>query len=182
MKRLNLFSFAIAGVLFLAASGAVQATDLSIKAFYGKFQGGGVAENDDSVYFGVTARDFDVSIQPTDKGFSVTWTSVIRGGGTPGKPETRRKSSMRTFMNTARPGVWQAIESKDPVAGGELCWARIKDNTLSVFLMVVGDNGAYQLQQYDRTLLATGMEMTFTRLRDGDKIRRVKGRLVKVAR
>lgn len=182
MKRLNLFGFAVVGILVLVASGAVQAADLSIKAFYGKFQGGGIAENDDSIYFGVTARDFDVDIQPADNGFSVTWTSVIRGGGTPGKPESRRKMSMRTFRNSARPGVWQAIESKDPVTGGELCWARIKDNTLTVYLMVVGDNGGYQLQQYDRTLQATGMEMTFTRLRDGDKVRRVKGRLVKVAR
>lgn len=182
MKRVHIYSWAVAGLLFLAASGAAHAADLSIKAFYGKFQGGGVAENDDSLYFGVTARDFDVNIQPADKGFSVTWTSVIRGGGVPGKPETRRKTSMRTFRNTPRAGVWQAVESKDPVAGGELCWARIKDNTLTVYLMVVRDNGAYELQQYDRTLLPTGMEMTFTRLRDGDKVRRVKGRLVKVAR
>ena len=77
--------------------------------------------------------------------------------------------------------MWQAIKSKDPVSGGELCWARIKDNTLTVFLMVVGARGAYELQQYDRTLLPSGMEMNFTRLRDGDKVRRVKGRLVKVA-
>lgn len=182
MKRLNLFGFVIAGVLFFAASGPLQAADLSIKAFYGKFQGGGVAENDDSLFFGVTARDFDVDIQPAENGFSVTWTSVIRGGGTPGKPKSRRKTSMRTFKGTARAGVWQAIESRDPVTGGELCWARIKDNTLTVYLMVVRDDGAYELQQYDRTLRPTGMEMTFTRLRDGDKVRRVKGRLVKVAR
>lgn len=182
MKRCNFFGFAIAGILFFASAGTALAADLSIKAFYGKFQGGGVAENDDSVYFGVTARDFDVNIQPADNGFSVTWTSVIRGGGTPGKPETRRKTSMRTFKATARPGVWQAVESKDPVTGGELCWARIKDNTLTVYLMVVRDNGAYELQKYARTLLPSGMEMTFTRLRDGDKVRSVKGRLVKVAR
>ena len=51
-----------------------------------------------------------------------------------------------------------------------------------MFLMVVRDNGAYELQQCDRTRLATGMEMTCTRLHDGEKVRRVKGRLVKVAR
>jgi hypothetical protein len=68
------------------------------------------------------------------------------------------------------------------VNGGELCWARVKDNTLTVFLMVVRKDGAYELQQYDRKILPTGMEMVFTRLRDGDKVRSVKGRLVKVAR
>ena len=64
----------------ILASGGAQAADLGIKAFFGNFQGGGVAENDDSLYFGVTARDFDVDIQPTGQGFSVKWTSVIRGG------------------------------------------------------------------------------------------------------
>lgn len=182
MKRSSLFSIAISGFLFLAMAGAVSAASLNIKAFYGKFQGGGVAENDDSLYFGVTARDFDVDIQPAGQGFSVTWTSVIRGGGVPEKPQSRRKTSTRTFKASARPGIWQAVESKDPVNGGELCWARIKDNTLTVYLMVLSDDGAYELQKYARTLLPTGMEMTFTRLRDGEKVRQVKGRLVKVAR
>lgn len=182
MKRVHIFSFTVAAALFFAATGAGQAADLSIKAFFGKFQGGGVAENEDSLYFGVTARDFDVDIQPADKGFSVTWTSVIRGGGVPGQPETRRKTSMRTFSPSSRPGIWEAVESKDPVNGGELCWARITGNTLTVFLMVVRKDGAYELQQYDRTIVPTGMEMVFTRLRDGDKVRSVKGRLVKVAR
>jgi hypothetical protein len=182
MKRVRLSVLAIAGLLAMFAAGGAQAADLSIKAFYGKFQGGGVAENDDSLYFGVTARDFDVDIQPADTGFSVSWTSVIRGGGVPGKPESRRKMSMRNFKPSSRPGIWEAVKSKDPVNGSELCWARVKDNTLTVFLMVVRKDGAYELQQYDRKILPTGMEMVFTRLRDGDKVRSVKGRLVKVAR
>lgn len=182
MKRVRISVLAITGLLVMFAAGGAQAADLGIKAFFGKFQGGGVAENDDSLYFGVTARDFDVDIQPADKGFSVTWTSVIRGGGVPGKPETRRKTSMRTFKPANRPGIWEAVESKDPVNGGELCWARVKGSTLTVYLMVVRKDGAYELQQYDRKLLPTGMEMVFTRSRDGDKVRSVKGRLVKVAR
>lgn len=182
MKRVRLSVLAIAGLLAMFAAGGAQAADLSIKAFFGKFQGGGVAENDDSLYFGVTARDFDVDIQPAETGFSVSWTSVIRGGGVPGKPESRRKTSTRTFKPSSRPGIWEAVESKDPVNGGELCWARVKNNTLTVFLMVVRKDGAYELQQYDRKIVPTGMEMVFTRLRDGDKVRSVKGRLVKVAR
>ena len=66
--------------------------------------------------------------------------------------------------------------------GGELSWARITGNTLTVFLMSVRDDGAYELQQYDRKILPTGMELVFTRLRDRDTVRTVKGRLVKVGR
>ena len=53
-----------------------------------KIQGGGIAENDDSIYFGVTARDFDVTIGPAGNGFSVEWTSVIRGGDDPKQNRT----------------------------------------------------------------------------------------------
>ena len=48
--------------------------------------------------------------------------------------------------------------------------------------MVVRDDGAYEIQKYDRTIQPTGMEMNFTRTRDGEKVRQIKGRLVKVAR
>jgi len=182
MKRAGLSVLAIAGPLMIFSISAAHAADLGIKAFFGKFQGGGVAENEDSLYFGVTARDFDVDIQPTEQGFSVTWTSVIHGGGQPGRPETRRKTSTRTFKPSNRPGIWESISSKDPVNGGELSWARIRENTLTVFLMTVRDDGAYELQQYDRKILPTGMELVFTRLRDRDTVRTVKGRLVKVDR
>ena len=181
MKRLSIFSLVVAAIFFVAGGNAFAA-DLNIKAFYGKFQGGGIAENDDSIYFGVTSRDFDVTIEPAGDGFSVEWTSVIRGGGDPANPNVRRKTTKRTFQTKSKPGVWRAVESKDPVDDGELCWARLKENTLSVYLMVVRNDGAYEIQKYDRTLLPSGMEMLFTRTRDGEKVRQVKGRLVKVAR
>ena len=66
--------------------------------------------------------------------------------------------------------------------GGELSWARVIGNTLTVFLMSVRKDGAYELQQYDRKILPTGMELVFTRVRDSDTVRTVKGRLVKVGR
>jgi hypothetical protein len=183
MKHVRISALAIAGMLVIfAGGGGTQAADLGIKAFFGKFEGGGVAENTDSLYFGVTARDFDVEIQPASQGFSVTWTSVIRDGSVPGKPESRRKTSTRTFAPSTRPGIWEAAQSKDPVNGGELSWARISDNTLTVFLMSVRDDGVYELQQYDRKIVPTGMELVFTRLRDRDTVRTVKGRLVKVGR
>ena len=140
MKRLSIRGLFVALLLCCGYAPAVAA-DLNIKAFFGKFQGGGIAENDDSIYFGVTARDFDVTIAPAGSGFSVTWTSVIRGGGDPNKPNVRRKTTKRTFEPTGKRGVWKAVESKDPVADGELCWARLRENTLSVYLMVVRDDG-----------------------------------------
>lgn len=178
---LKIFTFLVFAVALTSISSA-RAADLDIKAFHGKFEGGGVAQNEDSLYFGVTARDFDVEIGPDGDGFKLTWMSVIRSGGTPGTPNARRKSSSLTFRPTDRPRVWRAATSGDPVTGGQAAWARISENTLTVYLMVVRDDGAYELQQYDRTLGARGMELVFTRLRDGEKVRTVKGLLVKVGK
>ena len=172
----------VAASLAFSAAASAQKRTLSISHFYGKFSGGGVAENEDSIYFAVTARDFDVVIGPAERGFKATWTSVIRGGGDINKPKVRKKSTTRTFVSGARPGVFNGTSSGDPLSGKEMSWARIKENALVVYLMVIDKEGAYQLQRYERKLVGTGMELTFTRLKDGEKIRTVKGRLIKTGR
>ena len=171
----------LAGVAAMAA-GPAAAADVSIRAFYGTFSGGAVAENADSVYFATTARDSDVVIRPDGEGFSVTWTSVIRGGGTPGDPDVRRKSDTRTFVPSGRPGLWRATDSGDPTKGGEMGWARIEDRSLIIYLMVIDAKGRYQIQRYERTVGGLGMDLTFSRVRDGEQVRTAKGRLVKIAK
>ena len=71
----------VAAIFFLPP--AVAAQDLPLNAFFGKFSGSGLAQDADRLYFGVTVRDLDVSIEPKDSGFFVEWTSVIRAGGDP---------------------------------------------------------------------------------------------------
>ncbi len=103
-------------------------------------------------------------------------------GGDVNKPRKRKKGTSRTFVAGTRPGMFNGTTSGDPLAGKELSWARIKENVLIVYLMVIDKDGAYQLQRYERKLVGTGMELTFTRLKDGEKIRTVKGRLIKTGR
>lgn len=65
MKHLSLRLLApIFALTLLVGTTTAKAQDLSIEAFYGHFQGSGVAENSDSLYFGVTVRDLDVRITP----------------------------------------------------------------------------------------------------------------------
>ena len=78
--------------------------------------------------------------------------------------------------------MFNGISSGDPLSGKEVSWARIKENALIIYLMVIDKKGAYQLQRYERKLVGTGMELTFTRLKDGEKVRTIKGRLIKAAR
>lgn len=176
------FTFVIALMsTILTVPISAMARDLGIDAFFGKFSGGGVAQNADSVYFSMTARDFDVEIRPIDRGFKIDWTSVIRRGGDPNNPKVKRRQSTKTLLPTGKPGVFHGTQSGDPLKGKELCWARIAGNTLTVFLMTVNETGVYELQQYDRTLSGIGMKLMFRSWRDGDRLRSVSGRLVKDA-
>ena len=67
MKRPSICSFAMAAIMGIAASAASAAEPLS--AFYGKIQGGAALRTTSSIYFGVTARDFDVTIGPAEMDF-----------------------------------------------------------------------------------------------------------------
>jgi hypothetical protein len=166
-------------LLILAASTGAHAQTLPIKAFYGHFQGSGIAENDDSLYFGVTVRDLDVRIGPEGGGFFVEWTSVIRGGGDPNNPDVKKRSQRVAFSPSNRPNVFASNSSTNPL-NGSLIWARIKDQTLTVNVMRINKSGSYTVQTYNRTVSGTGMTLNFVNTTDGEPRRQVEARLVKV--
>ena len=173
--------FFIGASLLLLAFSAARAQDLAQTAFYGTFQGSGFAENNDSIYFGTTVRDLDVIIAPSGSGFSVTWTTIIRGGGDPSKPNVRRKTQTATFSPTENTGVFRGTPSGDPLTGNSYIWARIEANTMTVFIMNIGKTGEYNMQSYARTLSGYGMELVFTRIRDGEPVRTARAKLTKAS-
>ena len=168
-------------VLCCAFAAAAQAQDLTPAHFFGTFQGSGFAEDKDSIYFGTTVRDLDVIIAPAGGGFSVTWTTIIRAGGDPANPKVRRKTQTATFSPTARPGVYRGAPSGDPLSGNPYVWARIEDSTMTVFILTIGSSGAYNMQSYARTLSGYGMDLVFSRIRDGEPVRTARAKLTKAA-
>ena len=166
------------GAVLVASAGA-SAKDLTIDAFYGKFSGGGVAENADSLYFAVTSRDFDVQIRPQGNGFKIDWTSIIRRGGDPNNPNVRRKTQNIIFKNTPQSGVFRGAGSGDLLRGEPYIWARITDQTMTVYIMKIGESGGYNMQSYARTLSAFGMDLVFKRIRDGEPVRQASAKLTK---
>ncbi len=167
--------------LYLCSAGFAQAENLSPATFYGTFQGSGYAENRDSVYFGTTVRDLDVVIAPSGSGFSVTWTTVIRSGGNPNDPNVKRKAQTVSFSPTGETGVFRGTPSGDPLSGNPYIWARIEQHTLTVYIMTISSQGNYDMQSYARTLSGAGMDLVFTRIRDGEPVRSAKAKLVKIA-
>jgi hypothetical protein len=170
--------FALALVLL---AGPAFAADLDIKAFYGKFAGAGVAKSEDSLYFGTTVRDTDVEIRPTADGFSVAWTTVLRQGGDPAKPDVRRRAATTTFGVTPKKNFYAGKENGDLMNGGMASWAVIKGNTLTVHALSVAEDGGYEAQTYARTLTGEGMDLVYTRVKDGEKSRVVKAKLTRQA-
>ena len=181
MTRIIICFLAAAYGALLLLPPQAAARDLPISAFYGKFSGGGIAQNADSEYFAVTSRDFDVVIRPEGKGVRIDWTSVIRRGGDPANPKVRRRKSTKILQPSGSPNVFHGPKGGHPLDGNEMSWARIDRNTLTVFLMRIGEDGIYELQQYDRTLSGNGMKLLFRSWRDGDRLRSVSGQLIKTA-
>lgn len=154
---------------------------LPIKAFYGKWVGNAVAEGPASLYVGLTSRDLDVVIEPRDGGFKVSWTTVIHLGGESDQPKVRRKSNSVEFAATDRAHVFKPKASVDPMSGQDYAWARIDYQTLTVYLLTIDAEGIYHLQSYARTLTGFGMDLVFDSIRDNQRRRTAKGKLIKLA-
>jgi hypothetical protein len=154
---------------------------LDIKAFFGSFGGSGVSDGDDATYLGVTQRDLDVRIAAAADGFSVAWTTVVRDGPASQNPAPRRRATTMNFTPGPRAGLYRATDNGDPLTGGTVSWARIRGNTLNIYVFSVHDDGRHDIQTYARTLSGTGMDLVYTRVVDGERQRRVRGKLVKNA-
>ncbi|MDH3597314.1 MAG: hypothetical protein OEU09_16975 [Rhodospirillales bacterium] len=159
---------------------ALGAGNLSVTAFYGSWKGAGEAHSPGD-HFAMTARDLDVRIEPKGPGFSVAWTTVTYPGGEQSTAKIKRKSSTLDFVPSGKPGVFKAARTGDPFAGEAYAWARIKGQTLTVYLLNIDEEGAYVIQSYDRTLTGFAMELTFARTRDDEPERTARGKLIKTA-
>ena len=149
--------------------------------FYGTFTGSGVVSSRDSSYLGVTIRDLDVTIRPLGQGFEIVWTTVIRRRGGE-RPKVQRKSQRMAFVPSRRPGIYRSLHSGRPLSGLPFAWTRLQGKSLITYVLVITPDGAYEMQRYARTLTRQGMAVEFQRLRDGEPVRTVEGRLVRQPR
>jgi len=172
----------LAALLVIAAGAlesAAHAQDLPLSAFFGRWVGGGVAENPGSLFFEETARDLDVLIGPTDGGFQVIWSTVLRKGGDPANPDIERKTTELTFRATDRANVFAAVPENSPYSESGLSWARLEGDTLTTYTIRVLEDGSYSMASYARTVGVGGMDLAFKSIRDGETVRTVKAKLVK---
>ena len=173
-----LFALALALPSGFASTAALAQ---GIEKFFGHFEGSGISENADSIYFAVSIRDLDVKISAAPNGgFTLDWTTVTREKGDPNAPKVKRKHAAMTFMPAKNPGVFRTQSEGDPIDGAPIWWSRIDGNSLYTYRMQINDDGTWRVQKYVRTVSGSGMTLVFESIEDGEQIRRVRAKLIKV--
>ena len=129
-------------------------------------------------------RDLSVQITAVDDGFNVAWkTTTFK------KDKPKEKSYSIDFIKTDREHIYEAAQKKnlfggrdplDPMQGDPYFWARIEDNKLTVFAMIVTDNGGYEMQTFDRVLQENkNLQLRYHRVRDGEALRTIEAELIR---
>jgi hypothetical protein len=166
---------AILTVAFVAmVAWSMPASAQAIDRFVGKYSG-----TVDVVIDGTaTQRDASVEIEAAAPGFVVKWdTATRRSDGS-----VKTKSYTVNFQPTERDGVFGAAMRKnvfgkevplDPMKGEPYVWSRIVGDMLTVFSIYVYDDGSYEIQQFDRTLVDGGLELEFSTAKNGEVHRKI---------
>ena len=163
------------------ASPALSGT-MPIEPFFGEYRGKTISEDDGET----TTRDLGVSIEPDGEYFKITWSTVTRRAD----GELKHKSYAISFTPTHRPEIYRSAMRTDmfgnrvpmdPLSGDPFVWCRISGKTLTVYALLINDAGRYDLQVYDRTLVDKGLDLKFTRLREGHPPRALSAFLERIA-
>ncbi len=154
--------------------------DPSLAAFFGRWEGAGRIEGGDDLFLAVAQRELYVRIEPTADGFSIAWSTLTRTGGTAETPEWKARATREQFRPGDRPGLFVGTASADPLTGGTMTWARLAGNRLSIYQLGLNEEAGFDLTSYDRTVAQDRMDLLFRRLRDGELVRTVRARLIRV--
>jgi hypothetical protein len=178
---MRLASRCVALALFLLAGAAASAEvpDRPIKDFFGTYAGRSI----NTVEQGLSERDLAVSIKPhKDRGFTIEWTTLIRHNNA----DWSRKTYTINFGPTTRPGIYGSqMRSNmfggavplDPLEGQPYVWARVEGDTMTVYALIIREDGGYEIQTFDRTWTPKGLDLKFTRFRDGEPLKLITGKL-----
>jgi hypothetical protein len=185
MRMLTSGMAAILAILLVVSAGVTAAQkSRPISDFYGSYVGQSISKNG----AGLSARDISVTIKPIKEGFNLTWVTIVRRKEQPAS----RKSYSIDFTKTPREGIWGSAQRRDAFGGRRpvdplredvpFVWATLEGKTLMVNALLIMDDGGYELQTYQRTLIKEGLKLKFTRLRNGEQLKKITGVLSRLAR
>jgi hypothetical protein len=167
-------------VSVLLAAAAAEAQDAAIQRFFGTYAGEAISESGDEL----DKRDINAEITPQGKGFKIRFTVVVKRGSD--KP--KRDEYTITFLPSKRVNIYSSAMRtdvfgnsvpKDPLVGDPYMWARLDGNKLWRYALFVTESGGYEMQTYEYVLTPTGLDLRYSRVRDGEVLRTVTGKLKK---
>jgi hypothetical protein len=177
----TLCTLAAAAIAVFGSTTGVLAEEVSIAAFFGEYEGQSITSTDE----GLSVRDLSVVIKERKDGFNLEWTTItVNVDGM-----NKRKSYDIDFRSTPRDDIYASEMRRDkfggqvplnPLKGDPYVWARQEGGTLTVYAMVITEDGSYEMQQYDRKLTEDGLDLAFSRIRDGEQLKVIKGTLKRV--
>lgn len=151
---------------------------------YEKFYGDYVGETVDTSSGTEVKRNLGVTISPAKKGFNVSWeTTTIKADG-----RVKSKSYSINFIASDRDNIFSSAmktnlfggqQALDPMKGDPYVWARINGDTLSLHALVINDDGGFEMQTYDRTLIDEGMKLVFSRYGEGHVLKHIEAILTR---
>jgi len=155
--------------IWVWAAGPSFAKD-SIDPFYGQY----VGKTNNKCDANAVPRNLDVIIRPYKRGFTVEWTTTIY------KPsgKTKQANFSINFKTMGKGGLYRSAMRvnafghevpNDPLQGAPYIWAVLSGKVLSVHSLMIFGNGDYEIQTYERTLTKDGMDVVFSRIRNGEK-------------
>ncbi len=179
MKNFMIAAWGLMQVLLFVPSSSYGAT--AYEPFVGHYVGSSI---DDETGM-VSDRDIDLTIKSYDKGFNVTWTTTIHRP----QEKTKKAEFSINFKSTNRNGLYKSAMGKDmfghetpldPLKGDPFVWAVIENKTMTVNSLLVFKDGGYEIQTYQRTLKEGGMSLVFSRVRNGQVLKQIRGSMRKV--
>ncbi len=173
--------FPIVLMQFLNFTSSPSFAETNFEQFFGRYAGTAVNDVNQSL----PGRKMTVMIKPYKQGFNVTWSTTSYRTG---KNEKKSTFSIN-FKPSKEPGVYGSAMSKDvfghekpldPLKGDPFVWAHIEGKTMTVNSLLVAENGGYEIQTYERTLVKGGMSLIFSRVQNGKIMRQIRGSLNKI--
>ena len=166
------FAFLATLMLSLALAGPALAVN-GIEAFYGEYQGQAISDNNSN-------RVLKLSIQPAKKkGFEIAWSTTTFESS---KEKTKSYSVSfvpsgrdNIFSSAMRRNIFGKLTPMDPLKGDPFVWCKIEGDSLIVYSLLITDNGGYEMQEYVRTLTDKGLNLSFSRIRDGKPLKVISG-------
>ena len=179
MKNLLIKLRYLCAVLLLAFPVATLAAQID------RFEGEYVGEAEFTFEGKVQRRDMSTQIEAIKGGFILSWSSVsYKDDG-----RTKEKTYTIEFTPSVRDNIYKSAMKKnlfgkatplDPLQGEPFVWARFEGDTLSVFSLFIDEIGEYEVQEFHRTLVDTGLDLVFKRVRNGVPLKEIRTLLKRV--